>query len=112
MQPVMFRNTAVPRKILCRVDVDDDIWVLITYEAPKDASWERFKTVKEINAYVSQPRINLECPQRCLTVEQSNKLVSYGNYYSIVLTGSDWVYYLQVGDAKRKIQALEEELRK
>eukprot|EP01032_Pedospumella_encystans_P017433 gene17433-19864_t len=91
----MLRNDAVPSRILCRVDVEDMVWILIKYETAKETSWLKFRGVKEMQAYVSQPQVNLECPQRRLTSEESNKLV---------------------GDERRKMQikilALEEKLKR
>lgn len=75
MHSSMLRSDAVPSRILCRVDVEDTVWILIKYETAKETSWLKFKGVKEMQAYVSQPQVNLECPQRRLTSEESNKLV-------------------------------------
>ncbi len=113
-QPALLRSTAVPRKIVCRVDVEGDVWVLIKYDGTNAASWEKFQSVKAMKAYISQPKVDLECPQRCPSVEEYNKTVRYV-CLSLLTPASYHIVFatlLQIGDAKREIQALKEEIKR
>lgn len=69
----MSRNSPMVEKINCRVDVDNVIWVLVKYESQQESSWRKFNTVTEMNRFVQAT--NLQCPQRCLTPDLSNKMV-------------------------------------
>lgn len=68
---------AVPRKIVCRVDVEELIWVLIEYEDGVD-SWKCFGDEQALHDYIQRVTgIPLECPHRCLTAEESSRVVCY-----------------------------------
>lgn len=61
----------IPRKFLCRVDVDDLIWVLVEYE-DMDDTWKCFGNETSLNDFIQRiPGVPFTCPQKCLTVEES-----------------------------------------
>ena len=63
-----------PRKILCRVDVED-VWVLIEYE-DMDDTWKSFGNETALNDYIQRiPGVPLTCPRKCLSMEESIQIV-------------------------------------
>lgn len=80
-----------PRRILCRVDVEGVIWVLFEYESIDD-EWKSFSSETTLQDYVKRiPGAPLIVPQKCLSVEESTRLVE---------------------DNKAKIERISEEFRK
>lgn len=65
-----------PRRIVCRVDVSHVIWILIEYEAGSD-EWKSFSNEQLLHDFIkSIPGVPLVCPQKCLSAEDSSRLVS------------------------------------
>ncbi len=65
-----------PRRILCRVDVVNIIWVLIEYESSPD-EWKSFTNDQALQDFIkSIPGVPLLCPQKCLSADESIRLVS------------------------------------
>lgn len=61
----------IPRQILCRVDVDDFIWILIEYE-DMDDEWKTFQNETALEDFIQRiPGAPVTCPSKCLTVEES-----------------------------------------
>ena len=66
----------VPRRILCRVDVEDSIWILIEYEEFDDA-WKRMQDEQDLEDFIQRvPGVPLICPAKCLSSDESRKIVS------------------------------------
>jgi hypothetical protein len=64
-----------PRKILCRVDVEGLIWVLIEYEEMDD-TWKYFGDEESLNDFVQRiPGEPVICPSKCLSEEESFRIV-------------------------------------
>jgi hypothetical protein len=64
-----------PRRIVSRVDVENLIWVLIEYEAGSD-EWKSFTSEQLLQDFIkSIPGVPLVCPQKCLSTEESSRLV-------------------------------------
>ncbi|RYH29126.1 hypothetical protein EON65_09575 [archaeon] len=64
-----------PRRILCRVDVEGQIWVLFEMESTED-DWKSFSDESGLQDYLKRiPGIPLVCPTKCLSAEESAKLV-------------------------------------
>lgn len=64
-----------PRRILCRVDIEGLIWILIEYENA-DNEWKSFTDEQNIKDFMKRlPGIPLILPQKCLTSEESSLLV-------------------------------------
>lgn len=67
----------LPRRILCRVDVEDSIWILIEFESSDD-SWRSFSSEVSLYDFIQRiPGVPLVCPQKCLTVEESTRIVGF-----------------------------------
>jgi len=77
----------VPRNLLCRVDVDSCIWILIEYDEAAqleagqytgktiDTQWVAFASMQAVDEYIArQPGVPLTCPSRCLSNHDSSKL--------------------------------------
>lgn len=65
----------VPRRILCRVDIEDSIWILIEYEEFDDA-WKRMDSEQDLDDFIQRvPGVPLVCPTKCLSAEESNRIV-------------------------------------
>lgn len=65
----------VPRRILCRVDIEDSIWILIEYEEFDDA-WKRMDSKQDLDDFIQRvPGVPLVCPTKCLSAEESNRIV-------------------------------------
>jgi hypothetical protein len=79
-------STMTPRRILCRVDVDDDVWILLEFEQSTDSGvqphrlgikteWLSFPTTQAVDEYIArQPGAPLICPHRCLSNEDSSRI--------------------------------------
>jgi hypothetical protein len=66
----------VPRRILCRVDVEDVIWILVEYEELDDA-WKCMQDEQDLDDFIQRvPGVPLVCPPKCLSTEESNRIVS------------------------------------
>lgn len=66
----------LPRRIICRIDVEDLIWILIEYENSEE-SWKSFSSEISLYDFIQRiPGVPLVCPQRCLSVEESTRIVS------------------------------------
>jgi hypothetical protein len=64
-----------PRRILTRVDVEGTIWILLEYEAIDD-EWKSFNSETSLQDFVKRiPGAPLAVPQKCLSVEESGRLV-------------------------------------
>jgi hypothetical protein len=67
-------NQQFPRRILCRVDVADLIWVLLEFDAQDE--WKCFVDEQSLQDFIKRvPGEPLQCPMKCLSVEESSKLV-------------------------------------
>lgn len=67
----------IPRRILCRVDVDDLIWILIEFEDYDDA-WKCMHGEQDLEDFIQRvPGVPLVCPAKCLSPEESNRIVSH-----------------------------------
>jgi hypothetical protein len=67
-------NQQFPRRILSRVDVEDLIWVLLEFDDQDE--WKCFVDEQSLYDYIKRvPGVPLQCPQKCLSVEESSKLV-------------------------------------
>ncbi len=74
----------LPRNILCRVDVDDYVWILVEYDSQQLADgslqkvedgWSRFNNEDEMTEYLSGlGGVPLSVPSRCLSSEESKKI--------------------------------------
>ena len=75
----------VPRRLLCRVDVDNCVWVLIEYEESTlhdsgkgkiiDAQWVSFANAQALEDFIiRQPGQPLTSPPRCLSSEDSKRI--------------------------------------
>ena len=65
----------LPRRILCRVDVEDSIWILIEFESSEDC-WKSFSSEVSLYDFIQRiPGVPLVCPRKCLTVEESTRIV-------------------------------------
>jgi hypothetical protein len=68
-----------PRKILCRVDVEDTIWILVEYD-DFDDTWKSMDSEQDLDDFIQRiPGAPLSCPTRCLSSEESNRIVSFGS---------------------------------
>jgi hypothetical protein len=68
-------NQQFPRRILCRVDSEDLIWVLFEFETIDE--WRSFIDEQSLEDFIKRvPGVPLVCPQKCLSVEESGKIVS------------------------------------
>lgn len=64
-----------PRRILCRVEVEGVIWILVEYESAED-EWKCFNDDRALNEFIRRlPGAPLIVPQKCLSVEESSRLV-------------------------------------
>lgn len=64
-----------PRNILCRVDVEDTIWILIEYD-DFDDTWKSMDSEQDLEDFIQRiPGVPLSCPTRCLSSEESNRIV-------------------------------------
>jgi hypothetical protein len=67
-------NQQFPRRILCRVDVVDLIWVLLEFDHQDE--WKCFVDEQSLQDYIKRvPGVPLQCPQKCLSVEESTRMV-------------------------------------
>jgi hypothetical protein len=70
----------IPRRILCRVDVEDAIWILIEHEEFDDA-WKCFQDEQDLEDFIQRvPGVPLVCPAKCLSVQESERIVSASVY--------------------------------
>jgi hypothetical protein len=110
----------VPRRILCRVDVEDVIWILVEYEELDDA-WKCMQDEQDLDDFIQRvPGVPLVCPPKCLSTEESNRIVSV--FSSEVAchrsTGDASTYLLhlplhsQMEDSKKKVERIVEEFRR
>jgi hypothetical protein len=68
--------TLIPRRILCRVDVEDLIWVLVEYDDYDDC-WKSMESEQDLDDFIQRvPGVPLTCPPRCMSSEESNRIVS------------------------------------
>ena len=66
-----------PRSVLRRVDVDGIIHVLIEYTGNVKDTWFQFRSEGELNEWIQAvPGAPLKIPPKCLTVEESENIVS------------------------------------
>mmetsp|Transcript_22680 Transcript_22680/g.37843 ORF Transcript_22680/g.37843 Transcript_22680/m.37843 type:complete len:439 (-) Transcript_22680:412-1728(-) len=67
----------IPRKILCRVDIEGLVWILVEYEdMQQEDSWKSFENDQELDDFIQRiPGIPLTCPPRCLSAEESNLIM-------------------------------------
>jgi hypothetical protein len=64
-----------PRRIICRVDVEGAIWLLIEYESAED-DWKRFTDELSLQDFIKRVSgVPIACPQKCLSSEESTRLV-------------------------------------
>ena len=71
----------IPRKILCRVDVDDQIWILVEYDDFDDC-WKRLDSEQDLDDFIQRiPGVPLVCPPRCLSMEESSRIVSILSFW-------------------------------
>jgi hypothetical protein len=74
-------NAVLPRSILRRVDVNENIWILLEYENASQ-EWNCFKSEDELSDFIQRiPGAPLTIPHRCLTPFESAKCVSPTFYY-------------------------------
>lgn len=101
-------DTNIPKCILRRVDVDESIWVLLQYSAPtRPDSWLRFKNIEELEEYIQCiPGVPLVIPHRCLTSEESNKIVSAFIYHN-----TPYNMHKEI-DCKQNVDRIVEEFRR
>lgn len=86
----------VPRKILCRVDVEDVIWILVEYEEFDD-TWKSMDSEQDLDDFIQRvPGVPLTCPTRCLSQEESNRIVSLGCYFGLSVSSIPCIYSLFV----------------
>ena len=65
----------VPRRILSRVDVEDSVWILLEYEEFDDA-WKCFHDQQDLDDFIQRvPGVPLVCPPKCLSTEESDRIV-------------------------------------
>ncbi len=76
-------SAMTPRSLLCRVDIDEDIWVLIEFEQNNETNmttqdlvvktqWLSFASPQALDEYIKRhPGAPLKCPPRCLSSEDS-----------------------------------------
>jgi hypothetical protein len=63
------------RRIITRVDIEGTIWILLEYDTQED-EWKSFQSEMALQDYIKRiPGVPLLCPQRCLSSEESSKLV-------------------------------------
>jgi hypothetical protein len=68
-------SSQFPRRIICRVDVEGVIWILLEFEAIDD-DWKCFSDELALQDYIKCiPGPPLMLPQRCLSVEESSRIV-------------------------------------
>ena len=68
-------TAAVPRKILCRVDIDGVIWILIEYD-DSDDSWKSLDNEQDLLDFIQRiPGVPLVCPSKCLTADESSRVL-------------------------------------
>lgn len=68
-------NQQFPRQILCRVDVNDLIWILLEFDHQDE--WKSFNNEESLEDYIKRiPGPPLQSPQKCLSSEESSRLVS------------------------------------
>ena len=71
----------VPRRVLCRVEVEDVVWILIEYE-DYDDTWKSFPDNQALDDFIQRvPGIPLTLPTKCLTAEESHLIVSTDQHY-------------------------------
>jgi hypothetical protein len=64
----------LPRRIACRVDQDDCIWILIEYDSGEDA-WRSFPDEISLHDFIQRiPGVPLLCPPRCLSMDESRRI--------------------------------------
>jgi len=69
----------VPRKILCRVDIEGVIWILIEYD-DSDDSWKSLDNEQELLDFIQRiPGVPLVCPSKCLTADESSRILDESN---------------------------------
>jgi hypothetical protein len=77
----------IPRRILCRVDVEDAIWILIEHEEYDDA-WKCFQDEQDLEDFIQRvPGVPLVCPGKCLSVQESERIVSASVYETAAAGG-------------------------
>lgn len=65
----------IPRRILCRVDIEETIWILIEYDDCDD-TWKSFNSEQDLEDFIQRvPGVPLTCPTRCLSSEESNRIM-------------------------------------
>jgi hypothetical protein len=80
-----------PRQILRHLQVDDTIHILVEYTGMSKDIWLQFKSNTELNDWIqSVPGVPLVLPQKCLTVEESSRIVS--DRPSVFLNNYLWNY--------------------
>eukprot|EP01038_Epipyxis_sp_PR26KG_P014998 gene14998-20175_t len=85
-------SNSIPRRILCRVEVEDAIWLLIEYEDSNDDVWKSFTDEQLMVDFIQRiPGVPLICPPKCLSVEESTRIEE---------------------DSKRKVERIVEEFRR
>jgi hypothetical protein len=71
--------TAVPRKILCRVDIDGVIWILIEYD-DSDDGWKSLDNEQDLLDFIQRiPGVPLVCPSKCLSADESCRILDESN---------------------------------
>lgn len=67
-------NNHFPNRIVTRVDVEGATWVLLEFEGQNE--WKCFQDDQTLDDYMKRiPGVPLQCPPKCLSVEDSSKLV-------------------------------------
>lgn len=64
-----------PSRAISRVDIGGLVWVLFDYEGQLE--WKSFPDELSLEDYIKRlPGIPLQLPQKCLSIEESSKLVT------------------------------------
>lgn len=72
-------TAAVPRKILCRVDIDGVIWILIEYD-DSDDGWKSLDNEQDLQDFIQRiPGVPLVCPSKCLSADESSRILDESN---------------------------------
>lgn len=68
-----------PNRAVSRVDVGGVVWVLLDYDG--QAEWKSFPDEFSLEDYIKRiPGIPLQFPHKCLSIEESSRLVTLFNY--------------------------------
>lgn len=67
--------SVTPTQVVCRVDADNAIWVLVRY-AGDTTRWERFANEASLQTLLTRGRISLSCPSPYISPDNHNEKVA------------------------------------